>query len=611
MKPNYYQLVEYLRRRILSELYKIKYIIMFRFHKLSVSLILLIFTGSIYIFFPQTAVASERSNNQPNGKRVWVMFSDKGISCKQYLDSIADKNVIFKKARIRRQIAQGTEFDELDQPIYQPYIDSVIKLGATLYMSSRWLNGITIFADDKVLEKISMLPYVRSIEPIVTYKTRTPKPDKRSASLAPDNLSYVTSATQLEQIHANILHDKGYHGEGITIALLDTGFNLSHTALKGVKVLAEYDFINNDNITSDQPPADDIGQDDHGTEVLSIIAGNDPDKFVGVAYASDYLLAKTEKVSEAGIMFEKEIEEDWWVAGIEWAEQNGADIVSSSLGYSDWYSYSDINGRTAKTTIAANIAGEKGIAVIVSAGNEGKSSEWPYISAPADGFDVVAVGAVDEFGDLADFSSIGPTYDGRIKPDLVAMGEGTYVVDPANVNAYRKANGTSMATPLVAGTIALLKQALPEITRNKMLVKLLKYTASRALNPDNRYGWGLINAEAAYRYAKFPGSIMELDNWDPNGLISDYGGVNIYPNPVKVGSSKNIMNIHSNKPIRNIRIYDITGLLIYKRLNMDDARFITWNLRNEQDQRVASGVYICFIEYSAGTYETRKIAIVK
>lgn len=555
---------------------------MSKYHRISIFFSFLVFVIVYFQSIPQITLALD---DKQAIRKVWVMFADKGLS-------------------------QG--YNNIDSPVYQPYIDGVVELGAKLCLSSKWLNGITIYASDVVIDKISGFPYVKSIEPIVTYKTRLPMPDKRSiSSLAPSASYYGMSATQVEQIHADILHDKGYHGEGITIALLDTGFNLSHTSLRGVKVLAEYDFINNDNVTLDQYPADDIGQDDHGTEVLSIIAGNDPNNFIGIAHSANYLLAKTEKVSEDGIMFEKEIEEDWWVAGIEWAEENGADIVSSSLGYSNWYSYSDMNGRTAKTTIIANIAVEKGIAVVVSAGNEGKSNDSPYISAPADGFDVVAVGAVDEFGDLADFSSIGPTYDGRIKPDLVAMGSGTYVADPSNNNTYRKANGTSMATPIVAGTIALLKQSLPEIPRNTLLVKLLKYTASRALNPDNQYGWGLINAEAAYRYAKFPGSIRELDNWDPNGSLTDSNGLNIYPNPIKVGSSKNIMNIHSNKPVKNIKIYDIMGSLIYQRLNMDDARFLTWNLMNDQDQKVASGVYICFIEYSEGTYEKKKIAIIQ
>jgi subtilisin family serine protease len=600
---------------------------MFQTYKFLLVLLLFIwvFCGSFDpIIQPAIAFASQSDHtiSSLNGitggeERVWVMFSDKGLADGYNVKDLPDKT------RLRREKTQGSAFDELDLPVFQPYVDGVIQLGAALCVSSRWLNGVTVIANDEVLKNISKLPYVKSIEPVVTYKISYPKQQQLPAPItvtpftAPPETSsspekyYGMSAIQITQIHIDALHDSGYHGEGVTIALLDTGFNLSHVALRNVQVLAKHDFINNDDDVSDEPPVDDIGQDDHGTEVLAIIAGNDPGMFVGVAYAASYLLAKTEKVSDNGITFEKQIEEDWWVAGIEWAELNGADIVSSSLGYTDWYTYSDMNGRTAKTTIAANIAVEKGITVVVSAGNEGKSNEWPYISAPSDGFDVVAVGAVNENGEIADFSSIGPTYDGRIKPDLVAMGEGTYTVDPGNVNGYRKANGTSMATPLVAGTIALLKQALPEISKPKTLIKLLKYTASRSLNPDNKYGWGLVNAETAYNYAKFPGSIKDLNNWDPTGPASDTHELYIYPNPIRPNISKPILNIHSSKSMRNVRIYSISGSLIYQRQELDDAKFLTWNLKNDYNQKVASGVYICIIEYSDGTVEKRGVAVIE
>ncbi len=546
--------------------------------------------------------------------KYWIIFKDKGLinsNTKEHLDKFVRN--LPERTRIRRQRVQGSAIDILDLPVYQPYINGVINCGAELCLTSRWLNGITVIANDEVLEKISQLPYVDSIQKVASHSVRIPKsgretPIDRKApaktKISPEK-DYGLSITQVTQIHIDALHNRGFHGEGITIALLDTGFDLSHISLRNVRVLAQYDFVNNDYETKDQPPVDDIGQDDHGTEVLSILAGYDQGNFIGVAYGANYLLAKTEKVSEDGIIFEKQIEEDWWIAGIEWAEQNGADIVSSSLGYTDWYTYKDMNGRTAKTTIAANIAVDKGVIVVVSAGNEGKSNEHPYISAPADGFDVVAVGSVNIDGIISEFSSIGPTYDGRIKPDLVAMGEGVYVADPINNIAYRKANGTSMATPLVAGALALLKQAIPEISKPKMLVKLLKYTASRSLNPDNRYGWGLINAESAYRYAKFPGSLDELNNWDPLGLDSV---TKIFPNPVKPSQ---MLEIIGSKPIKSIRFYDLIGFLIYQRKDLDDARYLTWDLKNDHGQRIASGVYVCIIEYMNGITETKRIAILK
>lgn len=542
-------------------------------------------------------------------KRYWVFFKDKGDmkTC-----PISDD----PKALDRRVRAQGTKFDYCDMPVFKPYVDRIVKLGAKLHTTSRWLNAITVECSPGVLSKVSQLEFVNGIEDVLSYRVRDvaksiPIPRKSSTQGLRSPVSYYgMSFEQVTQIGADFMHEMGYHGEGITIALLDTGFDLSHVALSNVKVKAQYDFVNNDEIVVDEPPVDDIGQDDHGTEVLSVIAGYRPGELIGVAYGAEFLLAKTEKVSKDGMIFEQEIEEDWWIAGLEWAEQNGADIVSSSLGYTDWYEYKDINGMTARTTIAANIAVEKGVIVVVSAGNEGKSIDWPYISAPADGFDVVAVGATDRSGNLAEFSSIGPTYDGRIKPDLVAMGQDNIVVDPNNRFGYRKASGTSMATPIIAGGIALLKQALPFINDPRTIIKLLKYTASRALNPDNFYGWGIANLKSAYNFASFPGAMKELNSWDPLSSISAPNQIVIYPNPASLKLSKGRINFRSSRSIRSLEIYNILGEVVYRRTNLDNAHFLSWDLRTNNGQMVSSGIYICVIKDLSGLAIVKKIAII-
>ncbi|MGQ9610254.1 MAG: S8 family peptidase [bacterium] len=560
-------------------------------------------------------ISSSFASGKSLEKRVWVVFSDKG----NY--SISGNVNISERSLARRRKSNCQLIDNYDLPIYEPYISQIENLGAKIFIQSKWLNSISIEASEDVVSKIRKLPFVESIEPVAIYKRQYPAKRQRSidSKLAPERDSlpnividqfsdkyYGMSLEQISQINVNALHNKGFHGEGITIAVLDTGFDLSHTAFKNIRVIGEYDFVNKDNITLDEYPQDDIGQDDHGTEVLSLLAGYDPGGFIGVAFNADFLLAKTEKVSDKGVFFEQMIEEDWWVAGLEWAEALGADIVSSSLGYSDWYSYNDMDGMSAKTTIAANIAVEKGVAVVVSAGNEGKSNELPYICAPSDGFDVIAVGAVNSKGEVTDFSSIGPTYDGRIKPDLMAMGDGNYVVDPNNKNGYRKASGTSMSAPLVAGAMALLKQALPNINNPRTLAKLMKYTASKALNPDNRYGWGIVNAEAAFRFANVPGSIKELINWDPDGIDSYSQKAIIYPNPV----SKNRLNIHSLKSISCFEVYTVTGALVYKRDDLDHAKFLTWDLQNQDGYRVASGIYLIVVKYSDKSIYKAKVAVV-
>lgn len=576
---------------------------------------------AVIFFCSLTANLSASSTSSPEVsiQAVWIFFTDKGYSGDINDLMYRHETQLSSKTRARRWKAQGRAVDISDLPVFPAYIDGVLQLGATLRVTSRWLNGITVQAPDSAISQIRQLPYVNSVEPVIAYerkrlKTQDSKPKTYDSYRAPGGILhtiYGASSAQIHQIKAETLHDKGYHGEGIIIALLDTGFDLSHEALKDVRVLKEYDFVNDDDKTSDNPPEDDIGQDNHGTEILSIIAGYSPGNFVGVAYAAEYLLAKTERVSQNGVMFEQRIEEDWWVAGLEWAELNGADVISSSLGYSDWYSYSNMNGRTARTTIAANIAIEKGVSVVVSAGNDGKSLNWPYISAPADGFHVIAVGAVDEVGEIVDFSSIGPTYDGRIKPDVVAMGNDTSVVNPTSTDGYLKVDGTSMATPLVAGTLALLLQAMPDYGGPAEMAKLLKFTASRASFPDNHYGWGIINAEEALRYGTSPDLMREVDAWDPSGATSDISRVIIYPNPVRRNFSDGRLNIYSPEFMESITIYSMTGQLIYERQDMGSARFSIWDLKNEAGQDVASGIYICVIRSATGVIDTRKIAVVE
>ena len=581
------------------------------------SLLFLIFLVCIELFFSSQTVlcAPHLSSPETDKKPVWVFFTDKGISLENDMDTAIYQHKIQTplKARMRRQRANGYDVDISDLPVYTKYIEGVLRLGGTVRVTSRWLNGVTLEVSNRIIPEILKLPYVSSVEPVKTAKREMHFPSQRAParnSTVRVAENYGMSTTQVQQINADALHNKGYHGEGMIIALLDTGFDLSHKALQNIRVLAEYDFVNGDSDTLDKPPEDDIGQDDHGTEVLSIIAGNSPGDLVGVAYAAEYLLAKTEKVSHNGAMFEEKIEEDWWIAGLEWAEFNGADVVSSSLGYSDWYSYSDMDGATAKTTIAAGIAAEKGLVVVVSAGNDGKSRDWPYISAPADGFDVIAVGAVNDKGELADFSSIGPTFDGRFKPDVVAMGENTYVVDPNSTYGYRQADGTSMATPLVAGVAALLLQALPDLDRPGELTKLLKFTASRALSPGNRYGWGIINAEVALQHGMSPDLMKEVSEWNPISTIPDLHFVTVYPNPIRRNSSTGRLNIYSSESADSVEIYSISSQLVYQRREMGNAKFSIWDLKNEHGEEVANGVYICVIRNSDGTANTRKIAVI-
>jgi len=272
----------------------------------------------------------------------------------------------------------------------------------------------------------------------------------------------------------------------------------------------------------------------HGTAVFSTVGGFVDDVLVGSAYGAQFALAKTEIKAE-----EIQIEEDYWVAGVEWADSVGADVVSSSLGYTEWddgtgYTYEDMDGNTTFCTRAADLAVSKGVVVLNAAGNErGPWPAWNYIIAPADGDSVIAVGAVDLEGDIASFSSAGPTYDGRIKPDVVACGVGTYCVTSSG--GYDRLNGTSLSTPLAAGVCALLLEANPEWNPIQVREALWR-TASQADNPDNLMGYGIVNAakasgfdylvvspqelyfETSFGDTQSRHSTLEITNWQGQGL---------------------------------------------------------------------------------------------
>jgi subtilisin family serine protease len=359
------------------------------------------------------------------------------------------------------------------------------------------------------LERIERLPFVRRIDPIQTFRRGEPEGVERLPSSKPSSglSDYGIAYDQAAQLRVPELHDLGYTGKGIRICLLDTGYEYTHhQAFQRLTVIATRDFIH-----GDAEVADELGQDagdtqgpqhTHGTQTLSVIGGYDPGRFIGIAYDAEFILGKTENVAS-----ETPIEEDFWVAGVEWADSLGADVVSSSLGYNTWdagmgsdYTLDDLDGETAKTTRAAAIAVAKGIVVVASAGNEGNDT-WQKVLTPADGKDVIAVGAIDHQGFRAPFSSLGPTADGRVKPDVVALGVGVWVVDVVSPAGYVQRNGTSFSCPLVSGVCALLLQAHPEWTPTQV-GRALRETARDLgpADPDTLYGWGVVDALAAVNF---------------------------------------------------------------------------------------------------------------
>jgi serine protease AprX len=466
---------------------------------------------SVFLFVLLSSLPSLTQGQDAAQKKYWVYFRDKGPSTVgihslqkgAQLYSVARAFVSDRALQRRGKVLTNDNLiNASDLPVYQPYVDELGKLGITPHVSSRWFDAVSVYLTQQQVVLIASLPFVKDVTPVVTFHRDNesveiiPRSLQRRTGKKAEGLDYGPSFEQDSVIEVPAVHDLGINGTGVLIGMLDSGFRWrTHEALKNVHVIAEHDFIFNRDTTANG--SNDVpDQDSHGTSTLSTIGGFMPGEIIGPAFGASFILAKTEYIPT-----ETEVEEDNWVAGIEWMESNGVDIVSSSLGYTTFddgtgylYSHGDFNGRTAVTTRAAVMAARKGVVVVNSMGNEGNTVG--SIIAPADADSIISAGAVNYSSVLASFSSVGPTNDGRIKPDVVAPGVSIYVASTAGASAYGHASGTSFSCPLTAGVAALVLSAHPEFTPIQVR-DAIRNTASRADRPDNFYGWGVVNARDA------------------------------------------------------------------------------------------------------------------
>ena len=438
---------------------------------------------------------------------VWVYFNDKGNTNSFYLNN--PQLVVSEKSLKRRVKVLGNNsvLTFKDLPVNTDYITQLQSLGFKLKWSSKWLNAVSGYTDKIQLEEIASLASVKNID--IVYKLRKGnepetslnkliQPLKTEVPEGIHSLDYGSSYAQLQQINVPAVHDSGYTGQGITICVMDAGFSrLSHDAFLSMDIIAAWDFVNNDPNVGNQS---DMGEGSHGTQTLSTIGGFAPGYLIGPAFNASYILAKTENTDS-----ETPIEEDNWIAAMEWADSIGVDVTSTSLGYIDFdppytsYTWMDMDGNTTVITNGADYAAYIGIVVVNSAGNEGYNASHNTLGAPADGDSVITAGAVNSSGSRSSFSSVGPTVDGRIKPDIMALGSGNVVASPSNDHNYTTASGTSFSCPLSAGVAALILCANPNLT--PMQVRdAMRNTASKSSNPDNSYGWGILDALAAVYY---------------------------------------------------------------------------------------------------------------
>ncbi len=463
------------------------------------------------------------SRNQVDGKvRLWVFFTDKGILNKQQFaqSALAVSAGMTERAKARRAKHNAEEIRFTDLPVSDAYVRQLETIGARVLRTSKWLNAAAVEIDLNRVGNITRLDYVAKVQPTATFKRpledvgQAPKgEDLQKQSLGTHSLSYGSSLTQLTQINVPMCHDSGYAGQGVLISVFDTGFRTTHQSFAAAyaenRVLNEWDFVYNDN-NADNEPWEGSSVWSHGTSTWSTCGGENPGVHYGPAYEAQFIICKTEDYTQEVIQ-----EEYNWVAAIEWCDSLGTDIVTSSLGYSDWYVTADYDGNTCVTTIAADIAAQNGILVVNSAGNNGAGTTT--INAPADADSIVTVGAVTSGGTLSSFSSRGPSADGRIKPEVCAMGSSVSVASSTSNTSYGFSSGTSFSCPLTAGVAAIVWGANPTWT-NMQVREALMMTASNAASPNNNFGWGIINAWAALNYY-FPPSYVPGDA-DNNGALS-------------------------------------------------------------------------------------------
>ena len=539
---------------------------------------------------------------------VWVFFTDKGENTQNFLSK--PNSVVSEKSLKRRsKVMSGNNLlTDRDIPVNQNYIEELNTNGFELKQRSKWFNGVSGWATKTELAQISKMSFIKQLD--VVYKLKNDRPEEELINENPESnnqiskpegihsFNYGQSYTQLSQITVPQVHDLGYTGAGVTICMMDAGFDLwsTHQVFSSLNVIATWDFVNGD---PDVEDGSDMGEGSHGTSTLSLIGGFYEGQLIGPAFGADFILAKTENTDS-----ETPIEEDNWIAAMEWADSIGVDVTSTSLGYIGFdppytsYTWEDMDGNTCRITNGADYAVSLGIFVVNSAGNEGENPSHNTLGAPADGDSVIAIGSVTSSGSRSSFSSVGPTVDGRIKPDLMAMGSSDYVACNWSNNCYSSfGSGTSWACPLAAGASALLLQVAPNLTPME-LATVLKNTSSRSSNPDNLYGWGIINTYAAAQSL--------LTDTNLGSIPDDFYLLQNYPNPFNP-STKIRFAVPERSDVK-LTLYDVLGRelnVIYDEVVNPGSKEVEFNAGN-----LSSGIYL--VRMSANSFQkTIKISLLK
>lgn len=515
--------------------------------------------------------------------KYWVQFSDKGNNTY----SLANPSAYLSPRALQRRANQGIAIDSTDLPCSPVYVAAVAATGVTVHAQSKWLNGVVIItADTNQLNAVAALPFVvnttyvglrtaQTEEAPFKNETYTPSDNTaaRTGNIESTMLSYGQAFDQANQIGAVCLHNAGYTGAGMVIAVIDAGFRdvdvhpLFDSLHANGQILGTWDFVAGDTSVYED--------NSHGAMVLSCIGGNMPGTHVGTAPGAQFWLLRSEEAATEYI-----IEEYLWSCAAEYADSAGADLINSSLGYTQFddpaqnHTYADMNGDIAPSTRAADFAASRGMVVVNSAGNSGQNP-WFYIGAPADADSILSVGAVNVSGTIAGFSSHGPTSDGRVKPDVCARGESASIVDLNGTVMF--GNGTSFASPVLCGAVACLWQAHPTQT-NMGIVQTVREAGHMYANPDSSYGYGIPDLCAANLFLSGSSFVPGTDD-----TILEMGA-----NPF--GSTLSFTFYSAEEQDITVRLYDAQGRLVTEEVMFAAGGALNYYTLNELEA-VANGVY--------------------
>ena len=511
----------------------------------------------------------------------WVYFKDKagnGYQTDLPAQFLSDRS-------INRRAMQGLAVDQTDLPVTASYIQELRDMGVEIKYISRWLNGVVMTPLDEltfqeVLDKsfADTLPWIAGTDnQFYPQKSGEPRFDQ-PLEPAPD-FDYGVAKEQVTLVKTEQLHKLGYTGKGVWIGVLDAGFYNVDSLPSFEALLAEERILGTRNYVNDIPLF--RQNSTHGMYVLSIMAGEWNANMVGTAPHASYLLCMTENPDQ-----ETRIEEIAWIEAAEHADSLGVDVINTSLGYSDFdgelydYSYRDMDGLSSHISRAASLLASRGMILCNSAGNEGNDA-WFYITAPADARDILTVGAVDSTGLIANFSSRGPTFDARIKPDVTTMGKATGI--QYKNGGLARGNGTSFSSPVMAGSVACLWQAFPELPALEM-IHMIRQSGDRHMNPDATYGFGIPNMLRSYHaITRVPARFSP-------------GEMEIWPNPAR----ESVMIRIPETGRQEVSLYDLSGRIAYM-IQMELPGMM------ELPGTLGSGIYIIEIRTSDYSYRSRLI----